>query len=152
MFRFCKYAPPGCFFPYTIPLSIGLKMFRFSTRIFYRVASGFITDCACGAWCCELTTCLLYVGPRFGNLVWYDKGFASLTWWRTIFSLYCLSCFTYIQFLTIWKYFIFVYLMSVSQIMLYSLHCTSSLILHRRSFDTFYSNGNTFHIIVLWWK
>ena len=29
--------------------------------------TGFVTDCPCGVGCRELTTCLLYVGPRFGN-------------------------------------------------------------------------------------
>ena len=33
---------------------------------------GFATDCPCGVWCRGLTTCLLYVVPLFGNLVWND--------------------------------------------------------------------------------
>ena len=59
----------------------------FSTRIFCRGVSGFATDCSCGVWCLGLTTTILYVGPRFGNLsyttvglpVWYNtKYFFSL--------------------------------------------------------------------------
>ena len=59
----------------------------FSTRIFCRGVSGFATDCSCGVWCRGLTTSLLYVCPRFGNLsyttvglpVWYNtKDFFSL--------------------------------------------------------------------------
>ena len=53
--------------------------FRFSTRIFYRGVPGFATDYPCGVWCRGLTTCLRYVGPFFGNLVWNDSGFVGLT-------------------------------------------------------------------------
>ena len=42
-----------------------------------------------------LTTCLQYVGPIFGNLVWNDNGFVSLTYWRTNFHCFKL-CFRYI--------------------------------------------------------
>ena len=70
-------------------------MFRLSSRIFYRGLLYFATDCPCGVWCRGLNTCLLYVGPLFGNLVWNDIGFVSLTYWRKFFSLFdCIS--TYI--------------------------------------------------------
>ena len=49
-------------------------MFTFPTRIFYRGVPGFATDCPCSVWCLGLTTCLLYVGPLFGN----DSRFVSL--------------------------------------------------------------------------
>ena len=39
----------------------------YSTWIFGRGVSGFATDCPCGVWCRGLTTCLLHVGPHFGN-------------------------------------------------------------------------------------
>ena len=39
----------------------------YSTWIFCRGVSGFVIDCPCGVWCPGLTTCLLYVGPLFGN-------------------------------------------------------------------------------------
>ena len=39
----------------------------YSTWIFCRGVSGFATDCPCGVWCRELTTCLLYVCPFFWN-------------------------------------------------------------------------------------
>ena len=40
--------------------------------IFCRGVSGFATDCPCDAWCRGLTTCLLHVGPPFGNstIIW----------------------------------------------------------------------------------
>ena len=52
-------------------VSFGLLyvVFTFPTRIFYRGVPGFATDCPCGVWCRGLTTCPLYVGPLFGNLV-----------------------------------------------------------------------------------
>ena len=40
---------------------------RHLTSIFYRGVSGFATDCLCGVWCRELTTCLLYVCLLFRN-------------------------------------------------------------------------------------
>ena len=48
-------------------------------RILYRVVPGFATDCLCRVWCCKLTTCLLYVGSFFKNLVWNESGFVNLT-------------------------------------------------------------------------
>ena len=70
---------PGCFRPWTFSfleywiehVSFGLLyvMFTFPTRIFYRGVPGFAIDCPCGIWCRGLTTCPLYIGPRFGNLV-----------------------------------------------------------------------------------
>ena len=52
---------------------------RFSAGIFYRGVPSFATDCPCSVWCRGVTTCPLYVGPLFGNLVWNDSGFVSLT-------------------------------------------------------------------------
>ena len=56
---------------WTEQVSFGLLyvMFTFPTRIFYRGVPGFATGCPCGVWYCGLTTCLLYVGPLFRNLV-----------------------------------------------------------------------------------
>ena len=41
----------------------------YSNWIFCRGVSGFATDCPCGVWCRGLTTCLLHVGPPFGNRI-----------------------------------------------------------------------------------
>ena len=60
-------------------------MLRFSTSIFYRGVPGFAIDRPCSVWWRGLTICLLYVELHFGNLLWHDNGFVSLTWWRTIF-------------------------------------------------------------------
>ena len=41
---------------------------RLSTQlIFCRGVLDFATDCPCGVWCRGLITCLLHVGPPFGN-------------------------------------------------------------------------------------
>ena len=49
----------------------------YSTWIFCRGVSGFATDCPCGIWCHELTTCLLDVGPPFGNQILTHWGRAT---------------------------------------------------------------------------
>ena len=77
-FWFCKLATPWMFTPLHILLENWIEhvtfrllyvMFIFPTRIIYRGVTGFATDCPCGIWCHGLTTCLLYVGLLFGNLV-----------------------------------------------------------------------------------
>ena len=65
-------------------------MCTFLTRIFYRGVPGFATDCPCGVWCRGLTTCLLYVGPIFGNLFENDSRFVSMTKEKTCFLLFLL--------------------------------------------------------------
>ena len=73
---------------WTCFLSTPYVMFTFPTRIFYRAVPGFATDCLCGVWCRGLTTCPLYVGPLFGNLVITDSRFVSLTYRKTLFWLF----------------------------------------------------------------
>ena len=51
----------------------------YSTWIFCRGVSGFATDCPCGVWCRELTTCLLHVGPPFGNRLLNNSWAVGLT-------------------------------------------------------------------------
>ena len=52
-----------------------------STWIFCRGVSGFETDCPCDVWCRELTTCLLHVGPPFGNRFLNTNWALGLTYW-----------------------------------------------------------------------
>ena len=73
---------PGHNFEYWIEhFTFGLfyAIFRFSSSNFYRGVPGFATDCPCGVWCRGLTICLLYIGPRFGNLVWNNSWFVSVS-------------------------------------------------------------------------
>ena len=51
----------------------------YSTGIFCRGVSGFATDCPCGVWCRGLTTCLLHVGPPFGNRILNNSWTVGLT-------------------------------------------------------------------------
>ena len=53
----------------------------YSTWIFCRGVSGFATDCPCGVWCRGLTTCLLHVGPPFGNRILNNSWAVGLTYW-----------------------------------------------------------------------
>ena len=68
-----------------------------SARIFYRGVPDCATDSPCGVWCRGFTTCLLYVGPLFGNVVWNDSRFVSLTQWRTTISLFLLWFYIYLN-------------------------------------------------------
>ena len=51
----------------------------YSTWILCRGVSGFATDCPCGVWCRGLTTCLLHVGPPFGNRILNNSLAVGLT-------------------------------------------------------------------------
>ena len=54
----------------------------YSTWIFCRGVSGFATDCPCDVWCRRgLTTCLLHVGPPFGNRFLNTSWDVGLTYW-----------------------------------------------------------------------
>ena len=73
---FCNLSPPRMFLPldllseYRIQyVSIGplYVTSSYSAWISCKGVSGFATDCPCGVCYRGLTTCLLYVGPLFGN-------------------------------------------------------------------------------------
>ena len=92
----CKCATLWMFQPLDIRLEYWIEhvafgllfvMFTFPTRIFYKGVPGFATGCPFGVCCRGSTTCLLYVGPLFVNLVWNDSAFVSLTLWKTTFLL-----------------------------------------------------------------
>ena len=51
----------------------------YSTWIFCRGVSGFATDCPCDVWCRGSTTCLLHVGPPFGNRILNNSWAVGLT-------------------------------------------------------------------------
>ena len=59
----------------------------YSTWIFCRGVSGFATDCPCGVWCRGLTTCLLHVGPPFGNRVLNSRDVGLTSW--IIYLIFC---------------------------------------------------------------
>ena len=61
----------------------------YSTWIFCRGVSGFATDCPCDSWCRGLTTCLLRVGPPFGNRFLNTSWAVGLTYW-IVYLHFCL--------------------------------------------------------------
>ena len=72
---------PGCFHPWTFPLNFGLNMLPsdsfmscLDSLLGYSTGGvpSFATDCPCRVWCRGFTTCLLYVGPLFGNQFWNE--------------------------------------------------------------------------------
>ena len=69
----------------------------YSTWIFCRGVSGFATDCPCGVWCRGLTTCLLHVGPPFGNRILNNSWAVSLTWWIMNLIFLCFDICNYIR-------------------------------------------------------
>ena len=86
----CSTIPhlPGCFCPWTFFENIGFNTVlmdnlyvtsSYSTWIFCRGVSGFAIDCPCGVWCHGLTTCLLHVGPPFGNRILNNSWAVGLT-------------------------------------------------------------------------
>ena len=86
----CSTIPhlPGCFCPwnllweYRIQHGANGPLFvtsSYSTWILCRGVSGFATDCPCGVWCRGLTTCLLHVGPPFGNRILNNSWAVGLT-------------------------------------------------------------------------
>ena len=65
-------------FCYSGPLYV---ISSYSTWIFCRGVSGFATDCPCDIWCRGLTTCLLHVGPPFGNRFLNTSWALGLVYW-----------------------------------------------------------------------
>ena len=72
---FCNHSPPRRLCPWNFFQNIGFSvvpsdpfMSDLDTKLGYSTG-GFrlSTDCPSGAWCRGSTTCLLYVGPLFGN-------------------------------------------------------------------------------------
>ena len=62
----------------------------YSTWIFCRGVSGFATDCPCDVWCRGLTTCLLHVGPPFGNRFLNTSLAVGLTYWIVYLHFFCI--------------------------------------------------------------
>ena len=63
----------------------------YSTWIFCRGVSGFATDCPCDVWCRGLTTCLLQVGPPFGNRCLNTSWAVGLTYWIVYLNFFILT-------------------------------------------------------------
>ena len=108
----------------------------YSTWIFCRGVSGCATDCPCDVWCCGLTTCLLHVGPPFGNRFLNTSWAVGLIYWIVylhIFLYFDIS--NYICLDTLYHFWLYLYFLNILYFFKYS--CTN--IFHRRSLCTFYS-------------
>ena len=104
----------------------------YSTWILCRGVSGFATDCPCDVWCRGLTTCLLHVGPPFGNRFSNTNWAVSLTYW--IVYLYFIV-FRHMQLYVLIYHIIFSLYLSFSNILYFFFN-----IFHRRGLCTFYSS------------
>ena len=63
----------------------------YSSWIFCRGVSGFAIDCPCDVWCPGLNTCLLHVGPPFGNRFLNISWAVGLTYWIVYLnSFFCI--------------------------------------------------------------
>ena len=148
---FCNPSPPWMFLSldhlseYRIqhgaigPLYV---IISYSNWISCRGVSGFATDCPCGVWCRGLTTCLLHVGPPFGNRFLNTSWAVGLTYWIVYLFLYhhfyilkYAIIYVLIHHIIFWLYLYFLNI-------LYFFNCSCINIFHRRSLCTFYSKGN----------
>ena len=66
----------------------------YSTWILCRGVSGFATDCPCDVWCRGLTTCLLHIGPPFGNRFLNNSWAVGLTYWIVSFFVFDICNYT----------------------------------------------------------
>ena len=85
---FCNLSPPRMFLLLDLPSEYRIQHSVIgplyvtssnSTWVFCGGVSGFATDCPCGVWCRGLTTCLLHVGPPFGNRLLNNSWTVGLT-------------------------------------------------------------------------
>ena len=106
----------------------------YSTWIFCRGVSGFATDCPCDVWCRGLTTCLLHVGPSFGNRFLNTSWAVGLTYWVVYLHFLYFDICDYICFDTSYHFWLCLYFWNILYCFKYS--CTN--IFHRRILCTFY--------------
>ena len=89
----------------------------YSTWILCRRVSGFATNCPCDVWCCGLTTCLLHVGPLFGNRFLNTSWAVGLTYWIVYLNFFV---FWHMQLYMSWYIISFE---ALSLLLKYSLFC-----------------------------
>ena len=107
----------------------------YSTWIFCRGVSGFATDCPCDVWCRGLTTCLLHVGPPFGNRFLNISWAVGSTYWTVYLHFFV---FWHMQLYMSWYIISF---LALSLLLKYSLFIQVLLcinIFHRRGLCTIY--------------
>ena len=102
--------------------------------IFCRGVSGFVTDYPWDVWCRGLTTCLLHVGPPFGNPILNTGWAVGLTYWIIYLHFLYFDICNYICLdasYNFWRYLNFLNI-------LYFFKSSCTNIFHRRSLCTFY--------------
>ena len=107
----------------------------YSTWIFRRGVSGFATDCPWDVWCRGLTTCLLHVGPPFGNRFLNTSWAVGLTYWIVYLHFFCILTYAIIYVL-IHQIIFWLYLYFLNILYFFKYSCTK--IFHRHSLCTFY--------------
>ena len=85
----------------------------YSTWIFCRGVSGFATDCPCDVWCRGLTTCLLHVGPPFGNRFLNTSWAVGLTYWIVYFHCLYFDICNYICLDTSYHFWLYLYFLNI---------------------------------------
>ena len=79
----------------------------YSTWIFCRGVSGFATNCPCDVWCRGLTTCLLHVGPPFGNRFLNTTWAVGLTYWIVYLHFLYATIYVLTHHIIFWLYIYF---------------------------------------------
>ena len=117
----------------------------YSTWIFCRRVSGFATDCPCDIWCRGLTTCLLHVGPPFGNRFLNTSWAVCLTYWIVYLIFLYFDICNYICLDTSYNFWLYLYFLNFLYFFKY--FCTN--IFHMRSLCTFHMVYNYLSILYL---
>ena len=116
----------------------------YSTWIFCTGVSGFATDCPYSVWCRGLTTCLLHVGPPFGNRLLNNSWAVGLIQWIVYLHFFL---FWHMQLYMSWYIMSFFGFIFTSWIMYFIFSSTPALTFcHRRAHNTFYK-----HLIDHFW-
>ena len=106
----------------------------YSTWIFCRGVSCFATDCPCDVWCRGLTTCLLPVGPPFGNRFLNTSWAVGLTYWILYLNFFCILTYAII-YVSLHHIIFWLYLYFLNILYFFKYFCTN--IFHRCSLCTF---------------
>ena len=154
---FCNPSPPRLFLSLDLLLEYWIQhgaigplyvTSSYSTWIFCRGVSGFATDCPCDIWCRGLTTCLLHVGPPFGNWFLNTSWAVGLTYWIVYFHFFGLLA-NGIIYVLIHHIIFWLYLYFLNILYFFKHSCTN--IFHRRSLCTFYQNCR-WNSLAVWQK
>ena len=92
------------------------------------------TDCPCDVWCRGLTTCLLHVGPPFGNRFFNTSWAVGLTYWIVYLHFFCILTYAIIYVL-IHHIIFWLYLHFLNILNFFKYSCTN--IFHKHSLCTF---------------